>query len=253
MRGISDWRVWSQVKAFRAPKTSLGNLDAQAAASLIAAASDITLIIDADGIVRDAAFNGEELSQELKGSETWPGQKWVDIVTVESRPKVEGLLREASSHAEPRLRHVNHPVHTGADIPILYSAVPVGDQGRVVAFGRDLRAISQLQQRLVDAQQSMERDYARIRTIETRYRLLFQTSADAVFILDADMGRIAEANPAARGLLGEKSRTAVNPHYSASLPLSASQRSNRCWRWCAPPAAPMTCERALPTATGRCA
>ena len=200
---MSDWRIWSQVKAFRAPKTSIGNLDAQAAASLIAAAGDVALIIDADGIVRDAAFNSDELSAELTDSETWPGQKWVDIVTAESRPKVEALLREASSQAEPRLRHVNHPMTDGSDIPILYSAVPVGDKGRVVAFGRDLRDISRLQQRLMDAQQSMERDYARIRTIETRYRLLFQTSADAVFILDADIGKVAEANPAAQGLLGQ--------------------------------------------------
>ena len=200
---MSDWRIWSQVKAFRAPKTSIGNLDAQAAASLIAAAGDVALIIDADGIVRDAAFNSEALSAELRDSETWPGKRWVDIVTIESRPKVEALLREASTQAEPRLRHVNHPVTAGSDIPILYSAVPVGDKGRLVAFGRDLRDISHLQQRLVDAQQSMERDYARIRTIETRYRLLFQTSADAVFILDADIGKVAEANPAAQGLLGQ--------------------------------------------------
>ena len=211
MKGITDWRIWSQVKAFRAPTTSIGNLDAQAAASLIAAAGDVALIIDADGIVRDVAFNSEGLATELRGAETWSGKKWADIVTVESRPKVEALLREASSQAEPRLRHINHPVPTGDDIPILYSAVPVGDKGRVVAFGRDLRDISRLQQRLVDAQQSMERDYARIRTIETRYRLLFQTSADAVFILDADIGKVAEANPAAQGLLGQKKQDGREP------------------------------------------
>ena len=213
MRGIGDWRVWSQVKAFRAPKTSIGNLDAQAAASLIAAAGDVAVIIDADGIVRDVAFNSEELSQELKEAETWLGQKWVDIVTVESRAKAEALLREASSQTEPRQRHINHSVDAGAGLPILYSAVPVGNKGQVVAFGRDLRDISRLQQRLVDAHQSMERDYARIRTIETRYRLLFQTSADAVFILHADIGKVAEANPAAQGLLGERKPDGREPEW----------------------------------------
>ena len=213
MRGIGDWRVWSQVKAFRAPKTSIGNLDAQAAASLIAAAGDVAVIIDADGIVRDAAFNSEELSQELNGAETWLGRRWVDIVTVESRAKAEALLREALSQIEPRQRHINHSVDAGADLPILYSAVPVGNKGQVVAFGRDLRDISRLQQRLVDAQQSMERDYARIRTIETRYRLLFQTSADAVFILHADIGKVAEANPAAQGLLGERKPDGREPEW----------------------------------------
>ena len=123
MKGITDWRIWSQVKAFRAPTTSIGNLDAQAAASLIAAAGDVALIIDADGIVRDVAFNSEGLATELRGAETWSGKKWADIVTIESRPKVEALLREASSQAEPRLRHINHPVPTGDDIPILWRAL----------------------------------------------------------------------------------------------------------------------------------
>ena len=57
---------------------------------------------------------------------------------------------------------------------MLYSLVAAGGDGRVVAFGRDLRAVSTLQQRLIDAQQSLERDYSRIRHVETRYRLLFQ-------------------------------------------------------------------------------
>jgi hypothetical protein len=145
LRGIGDWRVWSQVKAFRAPKTSLGNLDAEAAANLIAAAADVALILDADGTVRDVAFHSDELAREMEGSDKWLGQKWADIVTVESRGKVDSLLKEAAAGGEPRLRHINHPVAAGPDIPILYSAVPIGSEGRVVALGRDLRAISQLQ------------------------------------------------------------------------------------------------------------
>jgi transcriptional regulator PpsR len=72
----------------------------------------------------------------------------------------------------------------------------------MVAFGRDLRDLSTLQQRLVAAQQSMERDYTRLRDVETRYRLLFQLSSEAVLILDATRMRVVEANPAARTVLG---------------------------------------------------
>ena len=49
----------------------------------------------------------------------------------------------------------------------------------MVAVGRDLRAMAALQQRLIDAQQSMERDYSRLRHVETRYRLLFQVTSEA--------------------------------------------------------------------------
>ncbi len=225
------------MRAFKAPRTSIGALDSEAAATLIAAASDIALILDPDGTIRDVACQSEELAAELEGGDRWVGRHWLDSVTVESRPKIEALLREAGSGSVARWRHVNHPSSGGrADIPILYSTLRIGrelpDQtgkgpratigalasrsglaeghaeghaeGRIVAFGRDLRAISALQQRLMDAQQSMERDYSRLRHVETRYRLLFELSSEAVLVLDGAGQKIVEANPAARTLYGEQ-------------------------------------------------
>jgi transcriptional regulator PpsR len=204
------------VKAFKAPKRSLGNLDAEAAATLIAAASDIALIIDHDGIIRDVAFHSEDLAQDLGDAGQWLGRPWIDTVTSESRPKVEALLKESASRADPKWRHLNHPAAGEPDVPILYSAVSVGEEGRVVAFGRDLRAISALQQRLMDAQQSMERDYSRLRHVETRYRLLFEMSSEAVVIVDAASLKVVEANPAARTLFGERAPQAQS-HAFAEL------------------------------------
>jgi transcriptional regulator PpsR len=195
------------VKQFNAPKKSLGDLDAEAAATLIAAAADVALIVDGDGVIRDVAFGAEELSLDEHGH--WLGQPWVETVTVESRPKVMELLRDAALKATPRWRQVNHPSSRGADVPILYSAVQVGQEGRVVAVGRDLRAIAALQQRLMDAQQSMERDYSRLRRAETRYRVLFQIASEAVLIVDAATMRVVEANPAAGELLGASTRRVV--------------------------------------------
>jgi transcriptional regulator PpsR len=202
------------VKAFRAPKRSLGNLDAEAAATLIAASSDIALIIDAEGVIRDVSFHSEELANDLEAADQWVGRLWTDIVTPESRPKVEQLLKEAGSRADPKWRHLNHPAGDAADVPILYSAVRVGEEGRVVAFGRDLRAISALQQRLMDAQESMERDYSRLRHIETRYRLLFEMSSEAVVIVDAASLKVVEANPAARTLFGEAGPRTQNQQFA---------------------------------------
>jgi transcriptional regulator PpsR len=191
------------VKAFRAPKRSLGNLDAEAAATLIAASSDIALIVDDAGVIRDVAFHSEDLARDLEEAGQWVGQPWIDTVTPDSRAKVEQLLKDSASRADPKWRHLNHPSGGALDVPIMYSAVRVGEEGRVVAFGRDLRAISALQQRLVDAQESMERDYSRLRHVETRYRLLFEMSSEAVVIVDAATLKIVEANPAARTLFGE--------------------------------------------------
>ncbi|WP_022975028.1 transcriptional regulator PpsR [Nevskia ramosa] len=189
------------------PNSRLGSLDADSAADLIAAAADVALVLDGDGVIRDVALGSEDML--LEGCRKWIGQPWAETVTVESRAKVETLLREATSKAERRWRQVNHPSARGSDVPVLYSAVQVGQNGQVVAFGRDLRPNAQLQQRLVDAQQSMERDYWRLRHVETRYRLLFMSSLEAVLIIDAATQKIVEANPAAGELLGENARKVV--------------------------------------------
>jgi transcriptional regulator PpsR len=199
------------MREFESPARSLGDLDADVAGRLIAAAADVALIIDEKGVIRDLAFGSEDLLRE--GYYDWLGKPWADTVTVESRPKVEALLRESRTNAAPRWRHINHPSLDGADLPLSYSAVALpqgkrdkgekGDTGtRSVVFGRDLRANMALQQRLISAQQAMERDYWRLRHMETRYRSLFQVSAEAVLVLEAASGKLEECNPAANTLFG---------------------------------------------------
>jgi transcriptional regulator PpsR len=187
------------VSQFLAPKKSLGNLDVEAAAKLITAAADVALVVDAQGVIRDLSFSSEELAKEGYGG--WLGQPWTDTVTIESRPKIEALLRDAGSANGSTWRHVNHPSPRGADVPVLYSAIKLGKTGRVVAVGRNLRPVAILQQRLVEVQQSLERDYARLRHAETRYRLLFQMAAEAIVIVDAVSDKVLEVNPAALKLL----------------------------------------------------
>lgn len=197
------------MKQFKAPKRSLGDFNAEAAATLITAAADVALIIDAKGVIRDVAFGSDELANELQGAAAWIGQPWAETVTVESRPKVEALLRDAAQEEPFRWRQLNHPAAAGADVPVLYSAVQVGKVGRIVAIGRDLGAVSALQQRLVAAQQSMERDYRRLQQAETRYRVLFQMASEAILIVDAATQKIVEANPVADQLLGRSSKSIV--------------------------------------------
>ncbi len=198
-QGINDRRIGQ----FGMPEAFLANLDAQTAANLISAAADVVLIIDDVGVIQDMAFASDELRS--LGSSQWLGKPWAQTVTVESRPKVEDMLAEASTGGSSKWRHVNHPSLDGADLPLLYSVVPVhrknesivGASRHVVVFGRDLRAQVALQQRLVSAQLSMERDYWRLRHVETRYRLLFQVASEAVLIFDASTEKLEEANPAA--------------------------------------------------------
>ena len=126
----------------------------------------------------------------------------MDIVTPESRSKVTALLEDASEHRTRRWRHINFPVAQGSDVPMLYSAVQLGEMGQIVAFGRDMRQLASLQQRLVGAQLSLERDYLRLRHLETRYRLLFDSVAEGVMVVGTASQKVTEANAAARLLCG---------------------------------------------------
>ena len=200
-----------------AARQLLADVDASAVASLIAAAADIALIIDAQGIIRDVSIGHGETG--LADSASWVGSHWLETVTSESRPKVLAMLRDATSPArhERQWRQVNHPVGGGADVPVLYATVPIGSQGRVLAVGRDLRALSTLQQRLVDAQQSMERDYQRLRQTEARYRLLFDSVAEAIVMVDAATLAVVEANPSALRLFGDAARRLVGKPLADAL------------------------------------
>jgi transcriptional regulator PpsR len=205
------------VQVFKSPKESLGDLGALPAADLIAAATDVAVIVDGQGFIRDVAFNKEELSLELDAQGRWMGSKLSETVTSETRGKVGELLRDAAIRKSSSWRQVNHPSAGGEDIPVLYSAINIGRKDRFVVVGRDLRPMAAMQQRLINAQQAMERDYARLRHAETRYRLLFRVSSEAVMIVDTTNSVILDANPAALALFDQSTpqvlKSAIADHF----------------------------------------
>jgi len=197
------------VKAFHAPRTSLGDLDADAAAALITAAADIALILDEAGIIRDLACNSEELAGALPKAASWLGQPWIETLAKDSRGKAKDLIRPGEGRPAKRWRQLSQIAADGTVIPVLYAAAPIDGTGRILVLGRDLRPFARLQQRVFELQQSLERDYARLREAENRYRLLFQTSPDPMLLLDATTQRVTEANPAALRILGKDPRRVI--------------------------------------------
>ncbi len=177
---------------------ALSALGPELAATFASVASDIALVVDPDGVIRNVALGADPITT---CPEAWIGKAWVDTVTGETRQKVEALLREARAGVVTRRREVFHAVADGGDVPVAYAAVRLGRDGPVLAVGRDLRAVSAIQQRFIDAQQSMERDYWRQRQAESRYRMLFQVATDGVLVVDARTLRVIEANRAACMLL----------------------------------------------------
>jgi transcriptional regulator PpsR len=180
---------------FRRAGGALGDMSSDVATMVIAAAGDIALVIDRDGIVRDLSITSHELAGN--GWADWIDRPWIETVTSESRHKVAEMLGDAGERTSPRWRELNHPGTAGASHPVRYMAVRPDDDGRVIVIGRDLQSSAALQQRLLLVQQSVERDYLKLRQAESRYRLLFQSTSEPVLILDASTRKIREANPAA--------------------------------------------------------
>lgn len=206
--------------SFQTPQLFMKSVTNELSATLIAETNDLSLIIDSDGVVRDVAVGHKDPSLEVAMS--WIGSPWIDTVTVESQPKIKALLKAEPDHTTLRWRQVNHPVDDQPDLPVMYKTIRMADDDYTVAVGRDLRHVSQLQQRLLDVQHSLERDYARLHQAEVRYRMLFTMASEAILFVDADSRKIVEANPAA----GKVLETSANKLINRTFPRGLSDNSN---------------------------
>ena len=160
---------------------------------------DITLALDLDGTIRAATLAGT-MPQDLAFG-AWLGRPWAETVGEVGGERVLRMLDDARTSGVSAFRQVTQRFPDGREMPIEYTAVRLGGKAGLVAIGKNLQAVAELQSRLVAAQHAREQDYWKLREIETRSRLLFDASSEAVLVLHPDSGRVLEANPAAiRGL-----------------------------------------------------
>ncbi len=196
------------MKPFKSPKRSIGDLDAKTAARLLAGVADLALVVDEEGTIRDVAF-GPDVYDDI-GCADWIGKPWRTLVTVESVVKIDEIMRSAKVKlTEPRWRQVNHLTNDNDDLPIRYQAIRLKNDGPILVFGRDMTHAASLQQRLLDVQTQLEREYARLAQVETRYRALFQSSVDAILVVDAASLEVTDANQACVNLFANGTRTVV--------------------------------------------
>ncbi len=194
-------RTFPSVTNFRFAQDCFAALDAETVANLVAESSDLAVVLDEGAVIRDICVPNRELAQKLGQPESWIGQNWVQLLHQGSRAKATLFLSDATAGRTGAWHHFNHPGRDGADLPLLYAASSLDANGRLLLFGRDLRPLSLLQQRLIDAQHKLERDHGRIRQLELRYRLMLQTSPDPLLVVNAATGRVLEGNAALSALV----------------------------------------------------
>jgi transcriptional regulator PpsR len=152
----------------------------------------------------DAVIREVKVSNSVSGEsvQSWLGLPWIETVADTGVEKARRSLDDARSEGLSAFRQIPQRFPSGLELPIEYTTVRLGESAGLLAIGRNLQASSELQSRLIAAQQAMERDYWKLREVETRYRLLFDASNEAVLVLTSDDLRVVEANPAAIRALG---------------------------------------------------
>ena len=184
---------------------------------IITQVSDLAVVISESGEVLSVLVNPiHDFSRRL---ETWEGKDIRSALAVESVAKFNARLGEyLSDRSEFRPVELNHADLMGRwEFPIRYTFHRIGPDGAILMLGRDLRPIAEMQQQLVKAQMALERDYEAQREFDTRFRVLMESTREAVLFLSLQTGKITEANGAAAAILGKGREDLVGLSFSAEF------------------------------------
>jgi transcriptional regulator PpsR len=167
---------------------------------ILATTADITLLVTPTQRIVTVLVNpGHRSFGHLTD---WEGMQLADVLTEESRQKLENRLADLDGGRSGITVELNHASQQAWDFPVRYSLHRIGPDGSVLMLGRDLRPLAEVQQQLVTAQLALERDYEAQRELDTRYRVLMEMTRDPVMLVSMSSGRITDLNPAAALLLG---------------------------------------------------
>ena len=178
---------------------------------------DVTLLLDLEGVIREATLS-RALSDE--GVQGWLGKPWRETIADGAGDRVRRIVEDAATSGVSAFRQVTQRFPSGLELPMEYTTVLLGGRAGLLAIGKSLQPVAELQSRLIAAQQALERDHWKMRDVETKYRLLFDASHEPVVLLNAATLRISEANGAALKAIGLGAGSVVGrpilPEVSAS-------------------------------------
>jgi transcriptional regulator PpsR len=167
---------------------------------ILATTADITLLVSPARRILSVLVN--PASRGFGQLADWDGKPLPEVLTDESRRKLELRLADLMAGTGPVVAELNHGTLQSWDFPVRYVIHRIGPDGSILMLGRDLRPLAEVQQQLVAAQLALERDYEAQRELDTRYRVLMEVTRDPVMLISMSTGRITDLNPAAALLMG---------------------------------------------------
>jgi len=154
---------------------------------------DVTLRLDFRGVITGAAGSSSVQGESLA---VWVGRPWSETVVASSEDHVRRVIEDAGSSGASILLQLKQRFPSGRELLMEYTTVRLGDGSDLLAVGKNLQAVTELQVKLQEAQREREQHSWKSRDLETRYRLLFDASHEALTLLDAKTLQVVEVNPA---------------------------------------------------------
>ncbi|WP_090209446.1 transcriptional regulator PpsR [Yoonia litorea] len=189
---------------------------------IIAQVADVGVVISEDGEVLSVLVNPSATT--FKGLDLWEGNDIRNFLTDESNRKFDVRLAEFLDGAENvrpiELNHADGSQLWGS--PVRYSFHRIGPDGAILLLGRDLQPIADMQQQLVEAQLTLERDYEDNRGFDTRFRVLMESVSDAIVFVSVHTGQVIDANSAAATLIDRPSDRAIGSNFQSFFDVKKS-------------------------------
>ena len=169
---------------------------------ILATSSDIALLIDQQATVRSVLLNSS--GQALGNLSHWEGCDFNKFLTNESKPKLQRAIdRIKDGETIFYGLELNHQDNALWQFPVRYNIHCLGDPDKILLLGRDLRSLSENQQRLIQAQLAVERSIEEKREFDAHFKILLNASSEPVVFLNAESGSILHANSALADMLGQ--------------------------------------------------
>ncbi|TNF64024.1 MAG: transcriptional regulator PpsR [Rhodobacteraceae bacterium] len=168
---------------------------------IVAAAADIALLISPEGNILSITI--QDGADSFGNLDHWLKRPLTDFLTDESVAKFEDA-HSAFLSGDTIRKHIelNHRDNASWEFPVRYAFLRLGTTNTALLLGRDLRPIAETQQQLVQAQIALEKGYEARREFDARYRVMLNSTRDAIVFVSVRDGRVKDMNEPAAALLG---------------------------------------------------
>ncbi len=189
--------------------TILPGADIDLLNNILGTAADIILVLGKDGMIKEARRQGE--SDLIFNSDEWEGKNIRDLVSIGCKEKIDSLLKLPSDSQSTRALQISHPGTEDTDAPVSYRATKLNARGDLILFGQCEIKLTAMQNRLFEAQITLDREISKLRRKQDIYKNIFKSSKIPQVIVEVDTLQVVDLNAEAKRAIGPEKAKSKRP------------------------------------------